>query len=166
MRFALALLLMSAASFAADSARTIIVVRHAERASGGMGPDVPLSEAGKCRATILAKMLVDSKIASIYTSDVARTQQTADPLAKRLGVKLEALPGKDVAGLVERLKAGQGNALVVGHSNTVPEVVNGLGAGPAAAMPDEEFDRMYVVTLAGGHAYAAVLRYPACPATP
>jgi len=156
------LLTLSAASLAADSGRTAIVVRHAERAVGPMSSDVPISEAGKCRANKLAQMLGDAKVTAIFTSEAARTQQTAEPLANKLGVKPEVIPAKDVAGLVQRLKTGQGVALVVGHSNTVPEIVNALGAGPAAPMPDDEFDRLYVVTLAGDRASATLIRYPGC----
>src|ERR1017187_9876824 len=79
---------------AADPARTVIVVRHAERA-GGMGPEVGPREAGTCPAQVLAGMLSDAGVKHIYTSEVARTQETAEPLAKKLGLRPEVVPAND-----------------------------------------------------------------------
>jgi len=78
----------------ADSTQTVVLVRHAERA-GGMAPEIGLSDAGKCRAQVLSGMLADAGVTSIFTSDVARTQQTAEPLAKKLGIRAETLDAKD-----------------------------------------------------------------------
>jgi phosphohistidine phosphatase SixA len=113
--------------------RTVVLVRHAER-DGGMGDEVGISQAGRCRADGLARMLADAGIRAIYTSESARTQQTAAPLAKKLGIQPEVVPAKDIAGLVKRLRSAPEHAaiLVVGHSNTVPEIIERLGAGSAA----------------------------------
>jgi phosphohistidine phosphatase SixA len=157
-RKVLGTLLLCAAAFAADASRTVIVVRHAERAAG-MGADVELSKAGQLRAKRLAAMLADSKITAIYTSEVKRTQQTAAPLAKRLGIEPEAIPAANVSALVEKLRAGTGAALVVGHSNTVPEILKALGAGAVPPINDAEYTRLYVVTLSGAQATAVLLRY-------
>lgn len=156
-----ALLLTLFLAFSAFS-QTIIVVRHAERA-GGTAADVGLSEAGQCRAEHLAVMLYDAGITRIYTSEVARTQQTAAPLAAKLHLTPETVPAKDTAALLSKLRGGKGNALVVGHSNTVPEIVKELGAGATTPMADTEFDRMYVVTLMpSNRATVVLLRYPGC----
>ncbi|HEY2017814.1 MAG TPA: phosphoglycerate mutase family protein [Bryobacteraceae bacterium] len=146
----------------AGSAQTIIVVRHAERA-GGTGPEVGLSKAGQLRAQVLAAMLADAGVKHIYTSEVARTQQTAEPLATRLGLHAEVVAANDYDGLIAKLRAGgsAGAALVVGHSNTVPEIVSRLGGGAVPPIEDNEFDRLYVVTLTGANrASVVLLRYP------
>src|SRR5262245_7231642 len=80
---------------AAAPAQTVILVRHAERA-GGMGPEVGISEAGRCRAETLARMLADAGVRRIYVTDVMRTQQTAQPLAGKLKLQPEIIPAKDV----------------------------------------------------------------------
>ena len=158
--FALAALL--ALPLAAAPPATVIVVRHAERA-GGMANDVGLSEAGRCRAGVLANMLAGAHVERIYTSEVARTQQTAEPLARKLNVTPQVVPAKDIDALVVKLRAGSGTALVVGHSNTVPEIVEKLGGGRVAPIADTEFDGMYIVTLAGPkEATLLMLRYPGC----
>jgi phosphohistidine phosphatase SixA len=131
-------------------AQTVFVVRHAERADAGAGSspmmasDPDLSEAGKARAQSLAATLKDAKITAIYTTQYKRTRQTAEPLAAALGLQLSVVPAADVAGLIAKVKAG-GNALVVGHSNTVGEIVAGLGVAEPVKLADNEYDNLLVV---------------------
>ena len=145
----------------AEPARTVILVRHAERA-GGMAPEVGLSDAGRCRAQLLTGMLADAGISHIFTSDVARTQQTAEPIAKKLGVKPEAIAGKDYDAWIAKLNGTKGVSLVVGHSDTVPEIISRLGAGKVTPIADTDFDRLFVVTISGGQASVVMLHYAGC----
>jgi phosphohistidine phosphatase SixA len=164
-RLALAIVLAAWCSAqGAEPARTVILVRHAERA-GGMSDDGGLSDAGRCRAEVLARMLADAGVKRIYTSEAARTQQTAEPLAKKLNIPSEAIPSKDIDGLLTKLRTGasSGVALVVGHSNTVPEIIRRLGGGAVPPIGDGEYDRMFVVTLTGANqATLVTLRYAGC----
>jgi broad specificity phosphatase PhoE len=149
---------------AAAESRTVILVRHAERA-GGMSTDVELSDAGRCRAEALAKMLVDAGVKRIYISEVARTKQTAEPLAKKLNILPTVIPAKDLSGLVAHLRNGSpdGITLVVGHSNTVPDIIGQLGGGSVPPIADNEYDRMFVVTLSGeNQATVITLHYAGC----
>jgi phosphohistidine phosphatase SixA len=144
--FAAALMFLSS-----TPAATVIVVRHAERASGGMSTDVPLSAAGHSRAKELARVLKDAGVKTIITTDLQRTGQTAAPLAERLGIQATALPAKDLDGLVKHLKAlgPEDVALVVGHSNTVPLIVERVGGIAVAPLADSEYDRLFVVNTTG-----------------
>jgi phosphohistidine phosphatase SixA len=148
----LAVLALVALARPASAQSTIFFVRHAERADSGggeapkMATDPDLSDAGRARALSLATVLKDAKITAIFTTEYKRTQQTAAPLARALGLTITPVSSKDMAGLVKQLKAVAGNALVVGHSNTVPDVIKALGAPPPPAIPDDEFDNLYVVT--------------------
>jgi broad specificity phosphatase PhoE len=163
-RVVVAALLPWACAIAAEPTRTVILVRHAERA-GGNDPSVGITEAGRCRATVLAGMLSDGKVRSIYTSELARTQQTAEPLARRLSIKPEVVPAKDIDALVAKLRARteEGTVLVVGHSNTIPAIVERLSGETEPAIGEGEYDRMFVVTLIGSNqASVVVLRYPGC----
>jgi broad specificity phosphatase PhoE len=149
---------------AAEPARTVILVRHAERA-GGMSADVEISEAGRLRAEALARILSDAGITAIYTSDAKRTQQTAAPLAQKTGIRPKVVPANDTGKLVAQLRADAsgGTVLVVGHSNTVPDIASRLSGGTVKAMGDGEYDRLTLVTLPGsGKASVVTLRYPAC----
>jgi phosphohistidine phosphatase SixA len=149
--------------FAADPIRTVILVRHAERGPG-IDAQVPLIEAGRCRATVLAGMLADLNVSSIYTTEAVRTQQTAEPLAQKLGLRPTVIASNDVDSVVAKLRAtppGK-NVLVVGHSSTVPEIVKRL-SGEVFRIADPEYDHMFIVTLIGpNEARVLDLRYPGC----
>jgi phosphohistidine phosphatase SixA len=143
---ALAVLLAVAAPVAAQS--TVFVVRHAERADAGMpktAADPDLSSIGHTRAESLAVALRDGGITAIFVTPLKRTQQTAAPLAKLLKLTPVVVEANDAAGLAKRLLAHRGAALVVGHSNTVPEIVKLLGITEAVTIGDSEFDRLFVV---------------------
>jgi hypothetical protein len=47
--------------------------------------------------------------------------------------------------LIEKLKGATGNALVVGHSNTVGEVIAGLGVIEPVKLQDTDYDNLFVV---------------------
>ena len=149
---------------AAEPTHTVILVRHSERVPGN-DPSIPINEAGRCRAKVLAGILSDAKVKSIYTSELARTQQTAEPLAQRLSIKPEVVPAKDIDALVTKLRARteEGTVLVVGHSNTIPAIVERLSGETEPPIGEGEYDRMFVVTLIGpNQASVVVLRYPGC----
>jgi phosphohistidine phosphatase SixA len=150
-RLALALWLLICAAAPAAAQSTIFVVRHAERADAGAAKpetDPDLSGIGHARAAALAAMLEDAGITAIFVTDRKRTQQTAAPLAKARKLTPVVVPANDTAGLLERLRTQKGAALVVGHSNTVPEIVKGLGIDQAVTIGDDEFDRLFVVIRA------------------
>jgi broad specificity phosphatase PhoE len=133
---------------------TIVLVRHAEKQIGTIS-DAPLSPQGEIRATRLAQMFGDAetfgRVKQIYVTDTRRTQQTAAGLAQRLGltpVIVEARTSNaDLARRVLRENRG-GLAIIVGHSNTVPQLVAEMtGNAQVPGMGDEEFDTLYVVTV-------------------
>jgi phosphohistidine phosphatase SixA len=136
---------------ATASAQSIFLVRHAERADTGTaaasmtGADPDLSGAGIARAGSLAAILKDAKITTIYVTEYKRTKQTAAPLATALGIEVVSIPSKDTTTLTGRLKAGSGNVLVVGHSNTVPVVIKELGVTEPVTIADTEFDNLFIV---------------------
>ncbi len=140
----------------ASAQKLVIVVRHAERADGGSTSmqaqtDPLLSTEGEARARRLAAMLADAGITAIYATEYRRTQDTAKPLAQKLGIDVRVNKGQDTAGLVTTLKDKHKDdiVLVVGHSNTVPAVIKALG-GPAVSMADSEYDSIYVLVPATG----------------
>lgn len=149
MRRALSLLLLAGLSPLAPAA-TIILVRHAER-NAGMTPDVLLTPRGEERARQLANILKDANIRAVYTTEVRRTQQTAEPTAHQFHLQPIVIPSKDMDTLVSRLHAlpDDETVLVVGHANTVPLVVERLGGGAVPAISDTEYDRMVVVVTKG-----------------
>ena len=133
---------------------TIVLVRHAEKQVNA-DSDAPLSLEGEARAMRLAQMFGDAtqfgRVQRIYVTDTRRAQQTAAGLSQRLGYEPDIVPARtrsaELAGRVLRENRG-GRALVVGHSNTVPEIVAALtGSEDVPAMGEVEFDTLYVVTV-------------------
>ncbi|HUQ11818.1 MAG TPA: phosphoglycerate mutase family protein [Steroidobacteraceae bacterium] len=146
---------------------TIVLIRHAEKQVGAIS-DAPLSPPGEVRAARLAQMFGDAtpfgRVQKIYVTDTRRTQQTAAGIAQRLALTpvIVAAKGgaKDLARRVLRENRG-GRALVVGHSNTVPEIVAALtGQEDVPPIGDEEFDTLYVVCVPSiGRASVLRLKY-------
>lgn len=144
-RFIALLLLSSFFISAAVAQSTIFFVRHAEKSDGGNDPD--LSDGGRARAEALATTLKDSGIAAIFVTELKRTQQTAAPLAKMLHVEPAIVPAKDSAALVTKLRALTGNALVVGHGNTIPDLLRSLGVATPTSIEESDYDNLFVLVL-------------------
>ena len=123
------------------------LVRHAERAtiSGRIPSDTGLSAAGKARAMALAQELKDAKITAIYTTEYKRTRETAMPLARLAGIRPEVVPADDLRALTGKLKRASGNVLVVGHSNTLPQIINALGVRPRVTVSESDYDNLFLV---------------------
>jgi len=146
----------------AAAATTVIVVRHAERASPD--GDSPLSGPGRERAQALAQLLRDTPLRAIITSQYVRTKDTAQPIARQKQIAPDALPADNLDAVVDRIKSfGGGTVLVVHHSNTVPEIVAKLG-GQTEPMRETEYDRLLVVTVTPAGSNVLTLRYGAPPA--
>jgi phosphohistidine phosphatase SixA len=151
MRILLAVFLFCQLTVAQQSVRTVFLVRHAEKATGS--PDPGLTPAGAKRAECLSNTLKDAGIKNIYVTEAQRTQQTADPLAKRLKLKPTVMKAEDSANLVRNLVyAGNGNTLVVGHGDTLPVIVARMKAGTVAPIGENEYDRLLVLTTIEGSA--------------
>ena len=124
---------------------TVFIVRHAEKADATKDPD--LSEAGRARAEALAKMLQDANITAIYATEFKRTQQTAAPLAKALGITVTTLPAENSAALIAKLRSSNGNALVVGHGNTIADLIKALGISEPINIAENDYDNLFGVVL-------------------
>lgn len=127
------------AAFAEPSA--IYVVRHAEKAATGKDPE--LTAEGKARAQNIAVILQKAGITHVFSTPFARTRATAEPTALRSGVAVETYDPRAPQALVDKVKSLDGAVLVVGHSNTVPELVRLFGGAAGADIPESEYDSLY-----------------------
>lgn len=136
------------------------IVRHAEKeqATGDSvmftPGDPPLSEAGRVRAIALKDELKNKEISYIFSTNTIRTLATAQPLNELKGdTKIELYNSKDSLDyFIQKLKAiKKGNCLIVGHSNTVDDIVNKLCGEIKIPkdLPDSEYDNLYIVTRRG-----------------
>lgn len=136
----------------------VFLVRHTEKAASG-GADPNLSDAGRKHAKRLAQVLKDAGISKIFVTQFKRTQQTAAPLATTLNLTPNSGPAENSPLLLSRLRASSGNVLVVGHSNTIPEVIAGLGITTPIQIGENDYDNLFVVVRAA-RPHLIRLHYP------
>lgn len=145
--------MLTAVPAVVDAQKLLFVVRHAERADAGgeAQTDPGLSPAGEARAAKLAALLADTGITAIYATEYRRTQDTAKPLAAKLGVPVQSMGAREQEALVQKLKSAHSNdaVLLIGHSNTVPALVKAFG-GPEFKMGEDEYDSLFIVVPATG----------------
>ncbi len=126
----------------------VILVRHAERVPSPATDDVPLTDAGKARAQRLAALLAKADVKAIFVTRFRRTRDTAQPLADDL--HLTPIEASETQELIGKLRThGDETVLVVGHSDTVPDVIKAFG-GPPVTIADDEFDSVFVLVPATG----------------
>ncbi|HYM86026.1 MAG TPA: phosphoglycerate mutase family protein [Pseudoxanthomonas sp.] len=126
---------------------TFVIVRHAEKSTDD-AKDPSLSEAGRVRAQSLARLLADAPLSAVYATGYRRTQQTAQSSADAHGIKVTTYDAQlPVSAFASQLRVAHahGTVLVVGHSNTVPEIVAALSGQPVDAMSDDQYDLIYRV---------------------
>ena len=94
--------------------------------------------------------MLDAGVSEVWSTDTKRTRDTAAPLAARLGLEVQLYDPSDLPGFAAQLKANStATVLVVGHSNTTPQLAEALGAEPGPPIVEKtEYDRLYVVDLA------------------
>jgi broad specificity phosphatase PhoE len=141
----------------AQSPTVVIVVRHAEKGTTPAN-DPPLTEAGTARAKALAATLAGANVQAVITTQLLRTKDTGKPTAEARGAAMEVVPAggpvpahaKAVADAA-RKHAGK-TVLVVGHSNTVTQIVEALGGPPAKDLCDSDYSFIWTVVLDGSSA--------------
>lgn len=148
--------------------KTIVVVRHAEK--GGDPKDPSLSEEGAVRAQTLARLLGHADVSHLLASEFKRTRETLEPLQQALilsgsEIPIQVVPALDPKAMLSALRElPRGSvAVVAGHSNTVPALVDalaGLSGERRTLMTEAEYDRAFVITLwAEDRAALLELRY-------
>jgi len=127
---------------------TVILIRHAERDNPSTAnPDPRLNTSGKTRAKKLIHVAGQSDIRAIYNSHFTRSRETARPLAAHLGLSpLVMDEPQQIKKDILSNHTGQ-TVLVVGHSDTLPDLINRLGAGSIPAIDDSEFDNLFIVKV-------------------
>ncbi len=153
------------------NATLVYLVRHAEKeaADVSLDPRDPhLTEAGESRAEELARVLGEAGIDTIFATPFFRTRETAAPLAEQTGVAVTNTPIDPgyATRLAQRIRADYAGKtiLVVGHSNTTPDLIRALGVTSAdsLALNDDEYDDLFLVTLPPqGGAWLARVRFGA-----
>lgn len=131
------------------------IVRHAEKAQASDGMvmntpnDPPLSAAGNQRAIALKERLSAEKIDAIFSTNTVRTLTTAAGVAADKKLEVQQYAKVDSI-FLNKLRSQKGNVLIVGHSNTVDDLVNGLmGKEEFKDLPDSAYDNLFIVLVKG-----------------
>jgi len=125
--------------------KAVVLVRHAEKVDESADP--LLSAAGRARARTLARHLRTAGVGAIYVTQYKRTALTAAPLAAAAGLKAIALPAEAGQELVDRIRKENADevVLVVGHSNSVPDLLRLMGHRDTVTIASAEYDNLFVV---------------------
>lgn len=123
----------------------VILVRHAD-VEHAAGSDPALSPAGSTRAEELRHVLGDSGLDTIYVTRWQRSKLTAAPLATHLGITPVQLDNPSDVVAAIRARPSTSTVLVVGHTDSIPQIIASLGGPSGLAIQSSEFDRMFVLS--------------------
>lgn len=138
-------------------AQTFYLVRHTEKVDDG-SKDPVLTQPGQKRAQNIAAMLSHAGIKYIFSTDYQRTQLTAKPLADFLNVEITSYDPSQLPSFAIQLQALDGNALVVGHSNTTPQLAQLLSGQPAIELDESDYDHVFQVVFNGDEVTVNMLK--------
>jgi broad specificity phosphatase PhoE len=132
---------------------TVVIVRHAEKVDDSTDP--ALSDRGVRRADALAAALADAGVQTVYTTQYRRTRDTAAPLASLLGLQPVVIASSGastaehaaaIAAAIRERHTGKA-VLVVGHSNTVPAIIQALGGPDIGHIDDDAYANLFIVVI-------------------
>jgi phosphohistidine phosphatase SixA len=142
------------ASTLAQSKKTLLLVRHAEKDTSATADqnDPALTPAGTERAARLAKKLRKYKVGAVYSTNFQRTMNTARPTAERRGLTVLTYDGKKPDELLDQImKSKTKRFLIVGHSNSVPDLANMIVKKEIFSdLNDDEYGVIYLIKLKDG----------------
>ena len=133
----------------------VFALRHADRTEGD-----DLSPDGVTRAKLLAQLLGGSGVSTAFVSTANRAKKTLQPLKDALRDRLTIKSATEVQEIVDGVKAlpDDAVAVIVGHSNTVPESIKAL-TGKVVKIEDNEFDKLFVLLMSGDASVVSLGRY-------
>lgn len=164
MRFLL--LFFLAITILSSCTTTYFIVRHAEKATATgtiASNDPPLTEAGQARALALEERLKKEKIGYIFSTNTIRTRTTAEPTRAYFNLVTETYAPRGDSAFFARLRSLKKNVLIVGHSNTVDDLVNQLCGTQKIPgdLPETAYDNLFVVKKKGKKMSFENLKYGA-----
>ena len=145
-----------APSFSADF--TLYLVRHAEKQVDSKDPS--LTYCGEQRAKQLASILSKTTIEQVYSTSYKRTMQTANPTAKKHNVSVKLYSPADLEQFSTLLRQYQKDALVVGHSNTTPQLASILSGEKVAPLTEKDYQMLYQIQFIKGEVILTELIQP------
>jgi len=137
---------------------TLYLVRHAEKQADTKNP--PLTECGKERAKQLATLLSTTNIQAIYSTSYQRTMSTAVPLSNKLNIAIKNYDPRQLEQFALHLKQQKEHALIVGHSNTTPQLTQLLSSQQVAPLSENDYRAFYQVNFREGKPQLTIFKQP------
>jgi len=139
--------------FESQATTTVIVVRYADLQATDR-PNPGLSSSGQRRATELARVLGDVDVVAgvdaIFATQFRSTQETAEPLSKRLDVPVQGMDATRVVARAELILAEYKGKiiLVVTDRDALPLLIREFhGSKKVPPIADDEHDNLYIVSI-------------------
>lgn len=138
----------------------VYLVRHAEKETAPTLKDPPLTSAGQSRALALAAKLAQTPLSIVYTTRYARTQATAQPVVTARHLPLQEYDAKVPEALLAKLMSAHcgKQVLIIGHSNTVPDLLTRLGAQQAPSIPETQYGDFFHLHYTGEQSRPTLVR--------
>jgi len=143
-KYLLGICFLAISSFGYAEQQTWYFVRHFEKQTG----DNPsLTKEGSARSEALASFFSDKSLTHIYSTDYIRTLETAIPVSKLKSLEIQSYDPRKLVELSSKLK-DLNNFLVVGHSNTTPEILSLMG-GEDIIINESDYGVVYILQKNG-----------------
>lgn len=142
--FLIVLIGIAACNTKEEMSKTIYFVRHAEKETE-IKNDPPLNTEGVIRSVDLAAWFKNISLDTVFSSDTKRTIETVKPLMEAKNLTLAKYNPTDFTAFANTLKELKADSiLVVGHSNTIFEQMEAMGAErPQPAIGENEYDKVF-----------------------
>jgi broad specificity phosphatase PhoE len=141
-----------------DNQFTVYLVRHAEKLLDRKNP--PLTPCGIRRAEQLSVMLEKANIKAIYSTEFIRTEQTAAPLAKKLALTVQPYSPRDLEKFATQIKNKKQNVVIVGHSNTTPQLTALISSEEVKDITEKEYQMLYQIHFSNKKSKLTLLKQP------
>ncbi|MFT4940784.1 MAG: phosphohistidine phosphatase SixA [Paraglaciecola sp.] len=143
-KYFLGLCLLASCTFGFAEQPTWYFVRHFEKQ---LGDNPSLTETGKFRAQALAAFFSDKSLHHVYSTDYHRTLETATPVVELKNVDIQSYDPSNLVEFATKLKTLD-HVLVVGHSNTTPELLDLMG-GEKINIEENDYGVVYILQKNG-----------------
>lgn len=162
-KFSLLLFLCTVMFFASAQTTKVYIVRHAEKSTENPKErDPELTVIGKERAEALTAKLANVNFDAVLSTDLKRTRETSAGVAKDNKLEMVVYNPSAPKLLADRINnefKGK-TVLIVGHSNTILELVEALGAKrPLKEVTDDDYDNLILVTIVNNEATATIEKF-------
>ena len=154
----LLILLLSVFTIQAADNFTIYLTRHAEKQTKPKNPQ--LTQCGIQRAQQLASILAKVKIQQVYSTPYNRTMATAMPTAKQKSLTINEYSPAQLNAFAKELLRRKENALVVGHSNTTPQLSALISQQEVAEISEKEYQNLYQIQVSDSGKTLTLLTQP------